>query len=480
MQFLRPIKLTPEQIGVANLPPVGDRLIKGAAGSGKTTVAIYRLINVAKTIQGDKKRTGDTSPVICRLVTYNRTLRSYVEALVNNERGGLNGSPEISICISTFDKWAKETCGVDNLFFITDVRNRVSSEAVNVVMSSAKKHGLDSFDTDFILAEITYILGKLPHDKLDDYLTMDRVGRGASPRIFPAAKKLILDVVGDYIQWKINNVKIDGDDLSVLMQNYPTPQEHDVIIVDESQDMTANKMRAIKHFLKPKVGSLTLVYDSAQQIYRHGYTWKEVGINVSGGDKTIPLTRNYRNSREIAMYVNSILLNADLGQDGTAPDPAVCPVSGIVPIVIKGGYPNQVDWAIKHLNQVADLSKETVAFLHPKGWFRDLKPKLHDSNIGFVELTGASEWPDGNENVALLTMSSAKGLEFDHVYILGLDDELTPCADEKDDDSRNWLVRLFAVACSRARKTLVIGGLQQTPSFLIELPAKDTFTEIKV
>ena len=290
----------------------------------------------------------------------------------------------------------------------------------------------------------------------------------------------MLEVAKDYINWKTENQKTDGDDLSVIMQTHLTPLAHDVIIVDESQDMTANKMRAIKHFLKPRVGSLTLIYDSAQQIYRHGYTWKEVGINVAGGDRTVALTRNYRNSREIALYVNSILQNADLGQDGIAPDPAVCPVSGVTPIVLRGRYPQQVDWAINHLRKNVDLANETVAFLHPKGWFRDLAPKLSSNKFEFVELTGAPEWPDSDANIALLTMSSAKGLEFDHVYILGLDNDLTPCAIEKDDDDRNWLIRLFAVACSRARRTLVIGGLSENPSFLIALPAKDTYTEIKL
>lgn len=344
-------------------------------------------------------------------------------------------------------------------------------------MSSRLKHGLASLDSEFVLAEITYILGKYPPDQLSDYLTTDRVGRGASPRV---DKKLMLEVAKDYINWKTENQKIDGDDLSVMMQNHPTPQAHDVIIVDESQDMTANKMRAIKQFLKPKVGSLTLVYDSAQQIYRHGYTWKEVGINVAGGDRTVALTRNYRNSREIALYVNSILRNADLGQDGIAPDPAVCPVTGITPIVLRGRYPQQVDWAIEHIRKNVDLENETVAFLHPNGWFRSLVPKLISNKFEFVELTGAPEWPDSDANIALITMSSAKGLEFDHVYILGLDNDRTPCANEKDDDDRNWLIRLFAVACSRARRTLVIGGLSETPSFLIALPAKDTYTGIKL
>lgn len=477
MKFLRPIKLTQEQMKVANLPLVGERLIKGSAGSGKTTVAIYRLMTVAKTIRDDKRRTGDTSPVICRIITYNNTLRSYVEALVNNEKNSLGNGAEIVIHVSTFDKWARDTCSTENLFYLTDSRNTTSREGQGIIMNSRLKHGLTSLDSEFVLAEITYILGKYSPDQLNDYLTTDRVGRGASPRV---DKKLMLEVAKDYINWKTENQKIDGDDLSVMMQNHPTPQEHDVIIVDESQDMTANKMRAIKQFLKPKVGSLTLVYDSAQQIYRHGYTWKEVGINVAGGDRTVALTRNYRNSREIALYVNSILQNADLGQDGIAPDPAVCPVTGITPIVLRGRYPQQVDWAIEHIRKNVDLENETVAFLHPNGWFRSLVPKLISNKFEFVELTGAPEWPDSDANIALITMSSAKGLEFDHVYILGLDNDRTPCANEKDDDDRNWLIRLFAVACSRARRTLVIGGLSENPSFLIALPAKDTYTGIKL
>lgn len=462
---------------VANLPLVGERLIKGSAGSGKTTVAIYRLMSVAKTIRDDKRRTGDTSPVICRIITYNNTLRSYVEALVNNEKSSIGNDAEIDIHISTFDKWAYDTCCPESLFFLTDQKNKASREGQNIIDISRHKHGLASLDSEFVLAEITYILGKYPHDKLDDYLTTDRVGRGASPRV---DKKLMLEVAKDYVNWKTANQKIDGDDLSVMMQNHPTPQAHDVIIVDESQDMTANKMRAIKHFLKPKVGSLTLVYDSAQQIYRHGYTWKEVGINVAGGDRTVALTRNYRNSREIALYVNSVLQNADLGQDGVAPDPAVCPETGLTPIVLKGLYPQQVDWAMNHLRKNVNLANETVAFLHPNKWFRDLKPKLSSNNFEFVELSGAKEWPNNDANIALLSMSSAKGLEFDHVYILGLDNELTRCANEKDDDDRNWLIRLFAVACSRARKSLIIGGLSEAPSFLIALPAKDTYTEVRL
>ncbi|WP_416221498.1 3'-5' exonuclease [Rhodoferax sp.] len=40
--------------------------------------------------------------------------------------------------------------------------------------------------------------------------------------------------------------------------------------------------------------------------------------------------------------------------------------------------------------------------------------------LEYVEITKSRDWP-GAENVALSTIHSAKGLDFDHVIIIGLD-----------------------------------------------------------
>lgn len=469
MQFLKPIQLTPEQVRVANLAVVGERLIKGAAGSGKTTVAIYRMISAAKVMLEDKKRIDDQSKILCRLVTFNRTLKSYVQALVDVELKRSGYDSNIDIQVTTFDKWAMQTINPDNLFYLTE-----DWRAKAQICLLARKHSLEGFDNSFIVAEITYVLGLLPHDRLDDYLDIERTGRGNSPKVPRVAREKLLKVVSEYISWKKALKVIDGDDLSVRMQAVSTLDLCDVIVVDESQDLTANRMRAIRSFLKP-LGSLTLVFDSAQRIYRHGYTWKDVGVNVIGGDRSVTLSRNYRNSEEIATYLNSILLKADLGPDGTIPDPAVCKPIGMKPTLLLRDYTAQCNWALDFMKANVDLSKETVAFLHPKGWFRSLRPELSQRGIDFVELTGINEWPDGKEQVALLTMSSSKGLEFDHVFILGLDSDITSCQSDADDDTRNILIRLYAVACSRAKKSLTIGAAPEKPSFLVGLAEESTY-----
>ena len=62
-----------------------------------------------------------------------------------------------------------------------------------------------------------------------------------------------------------------------------------------------------------------------------------------------------------------------------------------------------------------------------------------------------------NEKVTLMTVHSAKGLEFDHVFVVGMEEDLFPSAMAKSEirgleEER----RLFYVAITRARKTCTI------------------------
>jgi superfamily I DNA/RNA helicase len=83
--------------------------------------------------------------------------------------------------------------------------------------------------------------------------------------------------------------------------------------------------------------------------------------------------------------------------------------------------------------------------------------------------------------VTLITMHSCKGLEFPHVYIVGLEDGLLPHSRSKVEGTMDEERRLFYVAVTRAMQTLTIthcGGRKKYgqlmpchPSpFLSELP----------
>jgi len=111
---------------------------------------------------------------------------------------------------------------------------------------------------------------------------------------------------------------------------------------------------------------------------------------------------------------------------------------------------------------------------------------LHDRLQEFLEnVTLDSDREDEEENkgdaVTLITMHSCKGLEFPHVYVVGLEDGLLPHSRSKVEGTLDEERRLFYVAVTRAMLTLTIshcGGRKKYgqvmpchPSpFLKELP----------
>ena len=77
-------------------------------------------------------------------------------------------------------------------------------------------------------------------------------------------------------------------------------------------------------------------------------------------------------------------------------------------------------------------------------------------------------------------MHSAKGLEFDHVFVLGLNDEVTPYSDEEGDSTFENLRRMLAMAITRARKSVIIGYKPEQASGLISLLDPSTYKEIEL
>ena len=123
------------------------------------------------------------------------------------------------------------------------------------------------------------------------------------------------------------------------------------------------------------------------------------------------------------------------------------------------------------------------------GWLGHVQDKTDDTprgldevvrRLGLMDFLGQNE-KDVDNQVHLLTLHAAKGLEFDHVYLAGMEEGLLPHHACLDDARLEEERRLLYVGMTRARKTLSLsfartrrrGGEQadSTPSrFLQELP----------
>lgn len=267
---------------------------------------------------------------------------------------------------------------------------------------------------------------------------------------------LMDEVVLPYLEWKRKNDVRDFHDLAWAMLNEEADLKYDVVVIDEAQDFSANQLRAVKQHCDPAV-TLTIVTDTAQRIYPRGGALQEAGISVSSA-RSFRLSNNYRNTKQIAALAASIANGLPVDDDGSLPDPLACTQEGERPVIVYGTFSEQMAYALDKLSRI-NLELDTVGFLHLKGgkWFNLVRQTLSGAGYEFCELQAASEWPETGGNIGLCTLHSAKGLEFDHVFIIGLAQEQASYGTGDDDDRYENLRRLLAMAVGRGRKTVTLG-----------------------
>lgn len=440
MKSLMTVTPSPQQLTIAKRIRSGPEVIRGAAGSGKTTTAILKLKLLLLWVLSRRRQKDSKEPARALVLTFNKTLRGYIDDLVAANTPAGN----IEVTVDTFGHWSFESLGRPAIYNGKDLEQ--------LALLNAREIGLPS---DFLLSECRYVLGRFLPENLDDYLTCRRDGRGATPRVERPTRQAILErVIRPYAVRKAALCQFDWNDLAVEMTRHQRIG-YDIVIVDESQDFSANQLRAVAAQFGEECAA-SFIIDTAQRIYAGGFTWSEVGLTIRP-ENSHRLTVNYRNPPEVARFAASLMNFVSLDEDGTPPLLSEL-VGNPKPKVLVGLFSEQVAWCIKFIKDNVDLSKESVAFLHPKGWFDYLEGELERAGLQYVEVTRKSDWPTGEMNIALSTLHSAKGLDFDYAFIIGLDKRGLPEGEcEMGDDRFETACRLLSMAIARARKSAVIG-----------------------
>lgn len=450
------ISLTGEQKRILTLPLQNPILIKGVAGSGKTTVAIHRAKHLILS------NNDLFSATHIGVFSYTKSLVKYVQSLL----GDTTFTSKISV--TTFHKWAYGF--LDNNKFWANHRTLSDKNEIESIISSILLELRRQNPTravllktgEFFVEEISWLKGRLIFNK-QDYIDVKRTGRGTADRVTASDKELIWSVYESYCSKLKEQSLVDFDDYAIesikIVDSLPSfryPFSH--IVIDEAQDLTAAQLLLLTKIVDPVNNSITIIADAAQRIYKSGFAWSDIGLNVRGG-RSVELKQNYRNTKQIAEAALSLLSHDPQNSDFS--EHLLPHREGPVPIVKHvNGSASQYSELIKILSKI-DLSNETVVFLHRnRRGVENILSSLKQKNFKCINIISSPSEDIKPAGIYGCTMSSIKGLEFDHVIICDLNDDILPYpggfTDENDELHISTERRLLYTCMTRARKGLIL------------------------
>lgn len=470
--FLKKINPTPEQRKIFFLDPNRPILLSGRAGSGKTTTAILRaaqLVNFYKRQGLKKPRVG--------FFVYNNTLKTYLETLAELELNPDNYE------VWTLDYWCKhflEDKGLlpENIASESDCKHSLE-EAIRSVGLGTRQPQLINLGNDFLIEEVHYLLGRFGLDTAR-YIDSDRIGRGTNPIITDSMKRAIAEEIVPNYQLNLEsrhiiNWNLLHDRVLTFLRAGILIDRFDIMVVDEAQDLCALQIQIMLELISPQTNAITFIKDGTQRIYKANYVWDDVAINFDNRTQ-LGLEKNYRNTRQIALVAASLMTAENEDIDISILDPDMTIFMGPEPVWARGRYSSQLAYLENQLAKI-DIQNETFAILHIQNQsLGELFIRLINSGYACTMLQQDYMIRYPSHGIFLSTLHSAKGLEFDHIFIIGYDEFFAPGPRRLSHRETSAHIsahrKLLYTAISRARKTLTItSSIDQYSPFLDEIDA---------
>jgi hypothetical protein len=241
------------------------------------------------------------------------------------------------------------------------------------------------------------------------------------------------------------------------------------LLIDEAHDFEEAWLRMAARMVDPTTDALLVLYDDAQSIYqkqRRKFSFSSVGIEAVG--RTSVLKLNYRNTAEVlalAMHCAESLLVEQTGTEEQVQTvhPASAGRRGPLPALMQARHPREEAELIAErvAQALADgrSPDDMAVLLRVKRRMDGVAAALRRRGIAVQSMNAlgfrAFDWTV--PGVKLLTLHSAKGLEFPFVVVAGLD--AMPLRDASMEDE----VRLLYVGMTRATHELLLSAAGDSP-----------------
>ena len=349
------MQLNVEQKRIIESKPNGHSLIKGVAGSGKTTVAVNKIPLLLGHYCADKD-----DKIL--MATYNKSLAKYVSFIYENAKDEINsqgslfdGDNESKLEIKTIDSlmyyYFMQYKNENNLKI--EIANYIECQnelidAINTVANRYEKVKIiDPRFLQFIKEEIMWIKA-CNYTECEEYQSVDRIGRVSKvntegPQKLRKNSEQRDGIYQVLLKYKSNLKKInklDFQDMALLaleQAKKKVTKKYTHILIDESQDLSRVQLEFLKTLHNDKsYSSITFISDVAQSIYPQAWLIKNRSFTTIGYDmtgKSTSLSKNYRTTTQIAQAAFSIIKkDEDLIEDDNFVKPSLIDKQGEYPI----------------------------------------------------------------------------------------------------------------------------------------------------
>ena len=473
--------LHPSQRKIAYRPSyAGPAQVTGGPGTGKTVTVLHRAAFLAtraatSSPAGEPDAAGqaapprlDAKPVL--LTTFNGNLAEALHA-------------QLDLLIRDADMRGRiEVLNVDRLAYSIVKQARgtpvIADERVLRARwaEAAAAVGLD-FTPSFLKNEWEQVI--LAQDLRNEqaYLTCLRSGRGRPltkaqrSQVWQAAQQVTAELAAAR---ESTHLQLANEATHLLWQARAPRYRH--ILVDEGQDLHPSQWRLLRAAVASGPDDLFIAADPHQRIYNNRVSLASLRISVRGRSRRLSL--NYRTTQEILAWAMRLLgTNPVTGLDGEA-DSLLGYRSPM------HGPPPQLRMAATHAEEFHLLTERIRSWLaagiepHAIGvaarsasLVREARQALKADGIETAPLKGRGS----TQAVRAGTMHAMKGLEFQAVAVIGVEQGVIPepaaVTPEEEDalahaqDLQRERCVLF-VACTRARDHLYVSGTGKLSAFL--------------
>lgn len=409
------LNLEAEQKKIVDLDARGPVLVNGVAGSGKTTVALYRAQRLLE--QGEL-----LEPPRILYLAYNKSLIQAARELLRD----LCGERAADIEIRTVHAWAThylESHG--RRIHVADSRKRhaIIMHAVRTVRDGTNGSAvIFQRDAQFWLDEIAQVIKGRCRGVKSEYLAVDRYGRGSA--LQSRTRKLVWRVYQEYSQMLEAEGTCDWEDVLLSALDVRASdrgfEPYDYVFVDEAQDLPPIGLELIARLVPARAKQIFVVADAAQSIYQQGFRWKDVGLHVRG--RSHSLSRNFRSTVEIVEAARGLVQNSAIRDDPDVLDAQDTHRHGPKPHLIRcQSFAGELDFVVRDIDKLVRLGlavpgniavlARSVDAIQAVGQALDRKGILYRRyDEGELVLSDPS--------VKVVTLHSGKGLEFPIVYLV--------------------------------------------------------------